>query len=224
MGETQMKEWRGVWFHDDEEHLQKWMAQVNHVVNGKPSYQYHKYQTARDLCKQRRRVLDIGGNIGLWAMHMQNDFQVVESFEPVDAYADVLLKNAPNVYLHRVALGMEAGEIEMVRATADSCGDSRPRVASDPASTVQNIARMATLDSYEFQEVDLIKVDCEGYELNVLRGGLKTIMDNKPVIIVEQKPGHGKTFGQADDAAVNYLRGLGMKEYTVISGDYVMVW
>ena len=76
----------------------------------------------------------------------------------------------------------------------------------------------------DFADVDLIKVDCEGYELNVLRGALQTILINKPVIIVEQKPGHGKVFGYADDAAVNYLRGLGMREYTVLSGDYIMVW
>lgn len=219
-----MKQWRGVWFHDDEQHYQEWMEKVNHIVNGKPTYQYPKYQTARDQCKQRRRVIDVGANIGLWAMHMQDDFAAVECFEPVETYADIILHNAPRVYVHRVALGLEEGTVEMVRHNPHATGDSRPRISTDPDSKVQNVARMVTLDSYEFTDVDLIKVDCEGYELNVLRGALTTIINNKPVIIVEQKPGHGKSFGYADDAAVNYLRGLGMREHTVLSGDHVMVW
>jgi FkbM family methyltransferase len=219
-----MKQWRGVWMHDDEQHYQEWMSKVNHIVNGKPTYQYAKYQTARDLCKQRRRVIDVGANIGLWAMHMQDDFEVVECFEPVEAYADIILHNAPKVYVHRCALGTQEGECEMVRANPHATGDSRPRVTTDPQSEVQNTARMTTLDSYEFTNVDLIKVDCEGFELYVLRGGLQTIMQNKPVIIVEQKPGHGATYGEADDAAVNYLRALGMRQHTVLSGDHIMVW
>lgn len=219
-----MKQWRGIWMHDDEQHYQEWMGKVNHIVNGKPTYQYAKYQTARDLCKQRRRVIDVGANIGLWAMHMQEDFEVVECFEPVEEYADVILHNAPKVYVHRVALGIEEATIKMVRANPNATGDSRPKTAADPEESVQNVARMTTLDSYEFNDVDLIKVDCEGFELYVLRGGLQTIMRNKPVIIVEQKPGHGKTYGETDDAAVNYLRAIGMKQHTVLSGDYVMVW
>jgi hypothetical protein len=49
-------------------------------------------------------------------------------------------------------------------------------------------------------------------------------MDNKPVIIVEQKPNKGKKYGYADDQAVKYLQGLGMKIHQVISGDYIMRW
>jgi len=224
MGEREMKQWRGIWMHDDEQHYQEWMTKVNHIVDGKPTYQYAKYRTARDLCKKRRRVIDVGANIGLWAMHMQNDFEVVECFEPVEEYADVILHNAPNVYVHRVALGIADGTVKMIRANPNATGDSRPMTDADSEENVQNVAHMTTLDSYEFNDVDLIKVDCEGFEFNVMRGSLQTIMQNKPVIIVEQKPGHGKTYGEADDAAVNYLRAIGMRQHTVLSGDYIMVW
>ena len=80
------------------------------------------------------------------------------------------------------------------------------------------------LDDYQFTDVDFIKIDCEGYELHVLRGAEQTILNNKPVIIVEQKVGKGKKYGYADDAAVKYLKDLGMKVHQVISGDYIMVW
>lgn len=225
MGEIEMKQWRGIWFPPEEKHLIDWMKQVNKVVNGKPAYQYHKYDTALKLCKQRRRAIDVGGNIGLWSMHMTNDFKVVEAFEPVSRYAAIFLKNAPDAFLHRVALGEQNGTVAMVKCTPDSCGDTRPWVEGDPLDAVVEMsASLMTLDSYDFDEVDFIKIDCEGFELQVLRGALETIMRNKPVIIIEQKPGHGKSFGYDDTAGVDYLRALGMKVHCVISGDYVMVW
>jgi len=58
----------------------------------------------------------------------------------------------------------------------------------------------------------------------VLQGAEKTIIENKPVIIVEQKPNKGTKFGLSDTAAVDYLQSLGMKIHTVLAGDYIMVW
>ena len=220
-----MKEWRGLWLPDNEHHLVEWMAQVNKIVRGKPTYQYSKYETALKLCKNRRRAIDVGGNIGLWAMHMTYDFDVVEAFEPVTEYAEIFVKNAPDAKLHQVALGEKEQVVKMVNPTKGSCGDTRPWKEGDPEqATVENAVTMMTLDAYGFNDVDLIKIDCEGYELNVIRGALETIMRNKPVIVVEQKPGHGTIFEKSDTAAIDYLRSLGMKQYTVLSGDYIMVW
>ena len=42
-----------------------------------------------------------------------------------------------------------------------------------------------TLDSLELNNIDLIKIDIEGNELNVLKGALETIQRNKPIIEFE---------------------------------------
>jgi hypothetical protein len=42
-----------------------------------------------------------------------------------------------------------------------------------------------TLDSYEFDNVGLIKIDVEGFEEKVLRGGVKTIARCKPILYIE---------------------------------------
>ena len=42
-----------------------------------------------------------------------------------------------------------------------------------------------TLDSYEFDQVDFIKIDVEWFELKVLQGAENTIRKHKPVIYVE---------------------------------------
>jgi len=71
--------------------------------------------------------------------------------------------------------------------------------------------------------VDLIKLDCEGYELFALQGAEGTIKQYRPTIIVEQKPGRAQKFGLEQTQAVTYLEGLGYRVVQVISGDYIMV-
>lgn len=224
MGTTKIKQWRGIWFPADEHHLIQWMEKRNQIVDGKPTYQYHKYEAALAQCKNRRVAIDVGGNLGLWSMHMTNDFEEVHAFEPVKFYASIFELNAPNATLHNLALGQTEDVVQMVAATSNSCGDTRPWVDGDSKSNILDQATMVPLDSFNFANVDFIKIDCEGYELKVLRGAVQTICKCRPVIVVEQKPGHGKTFGYEDDAAVKYLTHLGMRKHSVISGDYIMVW
>jgi Methyltransferase FkbM domain len=42
-----------------------------------------------------------------------------------------------------------------------------------------------TLDSFQFPRVDLLKVDVEGYELEVLKGSLDTIARCHPDMMIE---------------------------------------
>lgn len=219
-----MKQWKGLWFPENEEHLIEWMQKVNVLVDGKPTYQYSKYKAARDLCKQRRVVVDIGGNLGLWSRVMCLDFSHVEAFEPVPTYGDCFERNAPNAKLNRVALGETMGVVSMAGTTPNSVGDTSPSTGATDEFIVAKDILMHTLDSYELEKVDLIKIDCEGYELPILKGGQQTLLRNKPVVIVEQKPTHGTRHGYEDDAAVKYLQGLGMSIKQVVSGDYIMVW
>jgi FkbM family methyltransferase len=226
MEENKMKQWRGLWLPAEEQHLIDWMQKSGQLVDGKPTYQYPKYLAARKYCLQRRRAIDVGGNLGFWARVMIRDFQTVESFEPVASYRECLVKNAPGANVHPFALGESAGYVSMVKGSDDSCGDTAPQAGAlkPGASVVEADVEQKTLDSFEFKDVDLIKIDCEGYELFVLRGALQTLHNNRPVIIVEQKPGRGSKFQLPDTAAVDYLRALGYDLKEVISGDYVMVY
>lgn len=42
-----------------------------------------------------------------------------------------------------------------------------------------------TLDSYNFKDINVIKIDVEGYEFNVIKGGINTIKKYKPLIQIE---------------------------------------
>jgi FkbM family methyltransferase len=218
-----LKEWRGWQFPDSEEHLLSWMQTVNDVRFGRPTYQAKKYDAALSLTRKRRRAVDIGANVGLWSWLMARDFEWLTAFEPVAQYAACWRKNlvpAQNTSLHQMALGDKVGRVSMLCATPGSCGDSTVDVGQGGEKLGE--VEMRTLDSFGFVDVDFIKCDNEGFEYFVMQGATETIKRCKPVIIVEQKKGHGQTFGISDTAAVDYLETLGMRVEGSISGDFIL--
>lgn len=209
----------GWYFPDGEKHLPAWIAnaKVRMRLNGRSAYQGQKQQAALDLCKKRRVAVDVGAHIGLWSYNLSYSFENVVSFEPVAAHRECFEQNLlgrKNVKLIACALGEKPGHVR-IRTEPTSSGDSR---VDGPGDIPLN-----TLDSYELDHVDLIKIDTEGFELFVLRGAVATIAKCKPVIVVEQKPGHGRNFNLGDKDAIPFLEGLGYKTAREMSGDFLMV-
>jgi FkbM family methyltransferase len=92
------------------------------------------------------------------------------------------------VHLHQLALGEEAGRVNMVNVTEGSFGDTTVDVGQGGAVVGEQV-EVRTLDSYCFNEVDLIKCDNEGYELFVMRGAVKTITRCRPALSSSKSPG-----------------------------------
>jgi FkbM family methyltransferase len=209
----------GVWLPAGETHLVDWMRRRNEVVDGKLTYQYHKLEAALKWVKRWRVAIDVGGHCGLWSMHLAKRFGMVHAFEPVAAHRACFERNLAGLegrcVLHACALGDASGSVAIHTAPTSS-GDSWVCGVGD--------IPLRTLDGFQPQEVDFIKLDCEGYELFALRGAEEMLRRCKPVVIVEQKPGRAQKFGLQETAAVDYLRSLGAHLRTAISGDYIMAW
>jgi len=208
---------QGWWFPDGEKHLPEWIAKNGVMLNGRNSYQGKKQVAAFHLCKSFRNAVDVGGHVGLWSFNIAHRFSLVDVFEPISAHRECFAKNVdlPNVRLHAVALGEQLANVGMFTAPSSS-GDSTVSGEGD--------IPMRRLDEYNLQDVDFIKLDCEGYELYALRGGEETLKRWKPVVCVEQKPGKAQQFGLKEIGAVNYLQGLGAKLRLTMSGDFFLSW
>lgn len=60
-------------------------------------------------------------------------------------------------------------------------GTQRKRPSNPPTEEVS----LRTLDSYNFTDVDIIKIDVEGHEFDVIKGAEQTILKYRPVVQVE---------------------------------------
>ena len=183
-------------------------------------YQGSKLMAALKYVRNYRTAIDVGAHCGLWSMQMAKHFQNVECFEPLQRHIECWQANingSDKCRLFQVALGNEPG---IVRIHVVETQSGRSHVHPSDGIPVP----LEKLDKFTFDNVDLIKIDVEGYELQVIKGGEETIKRDKPVIIVEQKPGNGSRYNESDTAAIDYLKGLGMIQKEVIAGDYVMAW
>lgn len=212
-----MKNIGGVWLPDHEEHLVGWMTQRNQVVDGRLTYQYHKLEAALAWVKAWRTAVDVGAHCGLWSMHLVKRFERVHAFEPVAAHRECFEANVPqpNALLYACALGETVGKVR-IQTSAQSSGDSWVGGEGD--------IPLRRLDEYDLQDLDFVKLDCEGYELFALRGAEETLKRCRPCVIVEQKPGRAQKFGLAETGAVDYLQGLGAVLRQAIAGDYILSW
>lgn len=143
------------------------------------------------LIKRRRRFLDIGANVGLYSYYFSKKFEVVEAFEPLHELTYRLQSFIKKINIYNVALSNVKGNLDFYIPIHRNILQL-PLASLEPrgGDFEKRIVDVVNLDSYQFQDVDLIKIDVEGHELKVLEGGLDTIRKCKPVIIVEIEQRH----------------------------------
>jgi len=207
------------WFPDQDTHFAK-MLDRNIEKGGQAVYQEPVRRASIPYCKKHDVALDIGANIGLWARDLCQFFQRVHAIEPVADFRDCLIKNVPatNLKIYDCALGAENSMIDMI-VVPENTGHSHV----DTESFGQGKIQMRTLDSMDLPPADYIKLDCEGYEYNIILGGENYIKSCKPVIVVEQK--FHKDTGTSDNGeAVELLISWGAKLLQQKKHDLIMGW
>lgn len=145
-------------------------------------------------------ILDIGANIGTFTTWLANAFPLgkIYSFEPQRSVfqmlcGNVAINNLYNVYTHNLALGKENNYIEFKEPNYFAKNDY------GTFSLVENVisertkdsitVQVQTLDSFveihKLKNVDLLKIDVEGMDMDVLLGGVETIRKYHPYIFIE---------------------------------------
>ena len=141
------------------------------------------------------------------------------AFEPVAEHQECWRANmvdAPNAQLVCCALGEHGGTVYMANRAPGSSGDTGIDPIAERSSlrfAVQAKGEpvpMRTLDDFDLPVLDFLKLDCEGYEVFIVRGARETLTRCKPCVMVEQKPevGHVSRYGIGLVDAVNELKRL----------------
>ena len=209
----------GWWLPDGEVHLPEWMMTVGRKVDGRLTYQYHKYETALAFCQQRRLAVDIGAHVGLWSYWMARDFASVMAFEPHPDHRScwrLNMEDKTNAELFPYALGPDMATVALTTGPSSS-GDTYV-----DRNVVGGDIPQWPLDRFDMQGLDFLKIDAEGYEVFILQGAKQTLERHRPVIIVEQKPEHGKKYGISDTAGAALLAEWGYRQRKVINGDFIL--
>lgn len=210
-----MKQVSGIWLPDGDDHFEAQIS-AGPLVEGRGTYQLRKYLAALGLVARRGHAVDVGAHVGLWSRVMALDFEHVTAFEPVMDHIQCFRMNVPSrVDLFPCAVGAVAGRAGMLLVAGNS-GNARTQAG--------DAVPMVALDDVAMPTIDLLKIDVEGTERDVVAGAERTIRRDRPVIVVEQKPGHAERYGHGQWDAVRMLQSWGMRQMEVIAGDHVMAW
>ena len=198
------------WLPDEEQHLAEWITKLG-------EYQAPHRANALSHVSKWGVAVDVGAHVGLWSREFTEKFSHVHAFEPMEAHRACYVRNIErnNYTLHPCALGEKEGAVKMVTVDHSTGGTH-----VDPNE--QGDTPVRTLDSFNPPSVDFMKMDCEAYELFVLKGAREALLRCKPIICMEQK--NQGYFGHPRYAASEYLRGLGAKALSHFKDDWVFGW
>jgi FkbM family methyltransferase len=131
------------------------------------------------------RFIDVGANIGDWLgmVHerMRDRTFAALAFEPSRSAFDALegrFRGEPRIALFNVALGSAPGSLALFEEPDAGRGSTLvPDFMRTPGTTraVTVTTLDAALHEAQWTRVDLLKIDAEGYDLQVLRGARETL-------------------------------------------------
>ena len=128
--------------------------------------------------------LDIGANIGFMSMALVHAGFLVRAFEPQPELFKLLVENVPSAVSAPIALSSFSGITHMPRIRYGARGNYGGLAVGTRSELGTISVQCETLDSLGFAP-GFIKIDVEGHEVEVLRGGRDTITTNKPVMYIE---------------------------------------
>lgn len=138
---------------------------------------------------QESVVLDVGAHIGSHTVYLAQKVRLVYAFEPQLFCYNCLLKNVElnnlnNVIAYNVAVFSESGvKFEMDKQV--DYDTFRFSASLRVVETKNGHINSITIDSLNLKQINFIKIDAEGLDNEVIRGGLESIKELRPVITFE---------------------------------------
>ncbi len=160
--------------------------------------------------------LDVGANVGyhsiLIAKH--SPFGKVFAFEPTETF-EMLCRNLDHNNVRNV--------VPVKRAVSNTCGVERAPIyriwGHDPdVIEVDFVTVDQFVEEAQLTRVDLIKVDVDGFDVDVLRGAKKTLDKFSPTVIVELNHALA-TRGQSISEALDWMLERKYSNATIVDAD-----
>jgi FkbM family methyltransferase len=189
------------WIPSNDAQIEKWRKDGYPYMQDRCLNRFLKYCDNKNI--QFKTVLDIGAWCGTWSLAMQKYAENIFCYEPNKTHFACLEKNLAsfsNVSLYNCAIGNEEGFVKLTEETATQ----NTRVIQEKGDT-----KICTIDSLNLDNVDLIKIDVEGFEMEVLKGGKETIKNIEYIMI--ELNNNTKRYGSSNREIEKYLPTLGFR-------------
>jgi methyltransferase, FkbM family len=155
----------------------------------------------RSLAKSSNVIIDIGANTGLFSIlsSKANPGSKIYSIEPYLTNYNRLVKNIQlnnfqNIEPLNIALGEKVGSVNFSIPESGTISDVSSVNGEFSKHIYPNlkwkeiVVPLSTLDQLALkigEKINLIKCDVETYEMNVFKGALNTLKNDKPTILFE---------------------------------------
>ena len=196
------------WLIDSDTHISAWCEQ-----HGKLGHDTNMLPLILPHIPVGGTVVDAGSYIGdHTASYLERVGPTgrVLAFEPMKEAHDCLRLNCPHAFCFRAALSDHIGTCRVIPADDNNFGTAR--IADEDFNCVVNsvdTVPMLTIDSLELLDrLDYCKLDTEGTELRILKGGVKTVKKFRPVMVIEIHQSALKAAGTSPEELLAFIKGL----------------
>ena len=137
------------------------------------------------------KVLDIGANIGdtVFLITQKENFPIL-CIEGNPEYLELLEHNIskhPNVDLIKCFVGSNDKK-ENAKIVSDGYGSSYIKKENSENEIIYNSLNSILKKKPDFEDFNLIKIDTDGFDGEIIRGNIETIVKNKATIFFEYAP------------------------------------
>lgn len=181
----------------------------------------------RHAIRPGQQAIDIGANHGLYALTLAKAVGPdgrVWAFEPASGTAALLdasiaVNGFSHLVLDRCAIADSAGT---ARLSLNKNSETNKLVEGVAFSGESETVPVEPLDGlmrkYGWQDIDFVKIDAEGQEKNIIRGGGDFLGSQSPLIQFEMREENDLHFDLVDDFSA-----CGYKSYRLVPGLNVLV-
>lgn len=190
-------------------------------------YEEENIETIIKLVSKNSFYIDIGANIGLMAIPILKNIDActVISFEPSPNSASYLKRTLNKSifkdrwHLIEKAVGSEAGNLEFCFSRQELGAYDGFRHTDRMPMSGKTIVPVTTIDlewlKQEKPKVSVIKIDVEGAEMEVLKGSIECIKQEKPSILVEWNIKNLQAYDCSPDELINFADLYEYKIYSI---------
>lgn len=200
-----------------------------YVLREQQDFFEDELQFIRWLLQPGQKVIDIGANYGVYTLPMAQKVGPrghVWAFEPASSTAQLLAQGITanafvNVTLEQKAVSSSAGSAQLSlqrHPELNSIIHGQPPAAGD-SETVSLVTLDDCMDRFQWTDIELIKIDAEGEENNIVKGGRRFFANLAPLVQYElKKDATDINFGLIDEFAA-----IGYDSYRLVPGLNLLV-